>query len=54
MFPNLQDVFLLEEDSMHLETVPSHIVEPESQKWFHSKLYNACIIIQSYHYITRR
>lgn len=32
---NLQDVFLRGEDSMHLETVPSHIVEPESQKWFH-------------------
>ena len=30
---------------MHLETVPSHIVEPESQKWFHSTLYNPCIII---------
>ena len=30
---------------MHLETVPSHIVEPKSQKWFYSKLYNTCIII---------
>ena len=45
MFSNLQDVCLQEEDSMHLETVPSHIVEPESQKWFYSKLYNPCIII---------
>ena len=45
MFSNLQAVFLPEEDSMHLERVPSHIVEPESKKWFHSKLYNGCIII---------
>ena len=45
MFPNLQDVFLPEEDSMHLETVPSRTVEPESQKRFHSKLYNACIVM---------